>query len=288
MSTAVVLDSNCGLTGVEAKKYGMYILPMPFMIDGKEYLDGIDITREEFLKRQEEGVDIVTSQPSPENVMDLWDELLKTYDSVIHIPMTSGLAGSCDTATMLASEDEYVGRVFVVDDKRISVTQISAGLDALTLIDAGFTPDKIKEKLEADALKSGIYVMVSDIKYLKKGGRITPMAAALASLLKIKPVLQLHEGKIDAYAKARTFKQAKQIMVEAIKKDLSERLKDPMCKDSRLMIAQYGYLDFAKEFASELEAEFGKVETVNLSLSVATHIGPGTVALAVARKISTD
>ena len=288
MSTAVVLDSNCGLTGVEAKKYGMYILPMPFMIDGKEYLDGIDITREEFLKMQEEGADIVTSQPSPENVMDLWDELLKTYDSVIHIPMTSGLSGSCDTATMLASEDEYVGRVFVVDDKRISVTQISAGLDALTLIDAGFTPDKIKEKLEADALKSGIYVMVSDIKYLKKGGRITPMAAALASLLKIKPVLQLHEGKIDAYAKARTFKQAKQIMVEAIKKDLSERLNDPMCKDSRLMIAQYGYLDFAKEFASELEAEFGEVETVNLSLSVATHIGPGTVALAVARKISTD
>ena len=137
-------------------------------------------------------------------------------------------------------------------------------------------------------MKSGIYVMVSDIKYLKKGGRITPMAAALASLLKIKPVLQLHEGKIDAYAKARTFKQAKQIMVEAIKKDLSERLNDPMCKDSRLMIAQYGYLDFAKEFASELEAEFGEVETVNLSLSVATHIGPGTVALAVARKISTD
>jgi len=152
----------------------------------------------------------------------------------------------------------------------------------------GIAPDKIKEKLEADALKSGIYVMVSDIKYLKKGGRITPMAAALASLLKIKPVLQLHEGKIDAYAKARTFKQAKQIMVEAIKKDLSERLNDPMCKDSRLMIAQYGYLDFAKEFASELEAEFGEVETVNLSLSVATHIGPGTVALAVARKISTD
>lgn len=202
--------------------------------------------------------------------------------------MTSGLSGSCDTATMLASEDEYLGRVFVVDDKRISVTQISAGLDALTLIEAGFTPDKIKEKLEADASKAGIYVMVSDIKYLKKGGRITPMAAALASLLKIKPVLQLHEGKIDAYAKARTFKQAKQIIVEAIKKDLSERLNDPMCKDSRLMIAQYGYLDFAKEFATELEAEFGKVEIVNLSLSVATHIGPGTVALAVARKISTD
>ena len=288
MSTAVVLDSNSGLTKEEARELGMYILPMPFMIDGKEYLDGIDITREEFLKRQEEGADIVTSQPSPENVMNLWDELLKTYDSVIHIPMTSGLSGSCDTATMLASEDEYVGRVFVVDDKRISVTQISAGLDALTLIEAGFTPDKIKEKLEADASKAGIYVMVSDIKYLKKGGRITPMAAALASLLKIKPVLQLHEGKIDAYAKARTFKQAKQIIVEAIKKDLSERLNDPMCKDSRLMIAQYGYLDFAKEFATELEAEFGKVEIVNLSLSVATHIGPGTVALAVARKISTD
>ena len=288
MSTAVVLDSNSGLTKEEARELGMYILPMPFMIDGKEYLDGKDITYDEFLRLQKNGADIVTSQPSPEEVMNLWTELLKEYDSIIHIPMTSGLSGSCDTATMLASEDEYVGRVFVVDNRRISVTQISAGLDALTLIDAGFTPDKIKEKLEADALKSGIYVMVSDIKYLKKGGRITPMAAALASLLKIKPVLQLHEGKIDAYAKARTFKQAKQIMVEAIKKDLSERLNDPMCKDSRLMIAQYGYLDFAKEFATELESEFGEVETVNLSLSVATHIGPGTVALAVARKISTD
>jgi len=258
------------------------------MIDGKEYLDGIDITYDEFLKKQESGANIVTSQPSPENVMSLWDELLKTYDDIIHIPMTSGLSGSCDTATMLASEDEYLGRVFVVDNKRISITQISAGLDALNLLDAGFTPDKIKEKLEADACKSGIYVVVSDIKYLKKGGRITPMAAALASFLKIKPVLQLHEGKIDAYAKARTFKQAKQIMVDAIKKDLRERLFDPMCKNSRIMIAQYGGLDFAKEFATELEAEFGKVDIVNLSLSVATHTGPGTVAIAVAGKISID
>lgn len=284
MRTAVVLDSNSGLTKEEARKYGMYILPMPFMIDGKEYLDGKDITYEEFLRLQKEGADIVTSQPSPEDVMNMWTELLQEYDSIIHIPMTSGLSGSCDTAIMLSNEDEFNGKVFVVDNKRISITQISAGLDAIALLEDGVQPQRIKEILEEDAGKSGIYVMVSDLKYLKKGGRITPMAAALGSFLKIKPILQIHESKIDAYGKARTFKQAKQIMVDALKKDLIERMDDPMCKDSRMMIAQYDAMDFAKEFAAELEPIYGKVDIVNLSLSVATHIGPGTVAIAAARK----
>ena len=282
MSTAVVLDSNCGLTKEEAKAYGIYILPMPFMIDGKEYLDGKDITQDEFLKLQNEGADIVTSQPSPEDVINLWTELLKEHDSIIHIPMTSGLSGSCDTAIMLSHEDEFFGKVFVVDNKRISVTQISSGLDAIEMLKAGLSPEKVKERLEEDAGKSGIYLMVSDLKHLKKGGRITPMAAALASFLKIKPVLQIHESKIDAYAKARTFKQARQIMLEAIKKDLADRMDDPTGKDSRIMLAQYDAMDFAKEFAEELEPVYGKV--VNLSLSVATHIGPGTVAIAAARK----
>jgi EDD domain protein, degV family len=284
MRTAVVLDSNSGLTKEEARKYGMYILPMPFMIDGKEYLDGKDITYEEFLRLQKEEADIVTSQPSPEDVMNMWTELLQEYDSIIHIPMTSGLSGSCDTAIMLSNEDEFNGKVFVVDNKRISITQISAGLDAIALLEDGVQPQRIKEILEEDAGKSGIYVMVSDLKYLKKGGRITPMAAALGSFLKIKPILQIHESKIDAYGKARTFKQAKQIMVDALKKDLIERMDDPMCKDSRMMIAQYDAMDFAKEFAAELEPIYGKVDIVNLSLSVATHIGPGTVAIAAARK----
>ena len=224
MSTAVVLDSNSGLTKEEARELGMYILPMPFMIDGKEYLDGKDITYDEFLRLQKNGADIVTSQPSPEEVMNLWTELLKEYDSIIHIPMTSGLSGSCDTAIMLSNEDEFFGKVFVVDNKRISITQISAGLDAIEMLKEGMSPEKIKEKLESDAGKSGIYLMVSDLKYLKKGGRITPMAAALASLLKIKPVLQIHESKIDAYGKARTFKQAKQIMLEALKRILQRDL----------------------------------------------------------------
>lgn len=284
MRTAVVLDSNSGLTKEEARKYGMYILPMPFMIDGKEYLDGKDITYEEFLRLQKDGADIVTSQPSPEDVMNMWTELLQEYDSIIHIPMTSGLSGSCDTAIMLSNEDEFDGKVFVVDNKRISITQISAGLDAIALLEDGVQPQRIKEILEEDAGKSGIYVMVSDLKYLKKGGRITPMAAALGSFLKIKPILQIHESKIDAYGKARTFKQAKQIMVDALKKDLIERMDDPMCKNSRMMIAQYDAMDFAKEFAAELEPIYGKVDIVNLSLSVATHIGPGTVAIAAARK----
>ena len=226
----------------------------------------------------------MTSQPSPEDVMNMWTELLQEYDSIIHIPMTSGLSGSCDTAIMLSNEDEFDGKVFVVDNKRISITQISAGLDAIALLEDGVQPQRIKEILEEDAGKSGIYVMVSDLKYLKKGGRITPMAAALGSFLKIKPILQIHESKIDAYGKARTFKQAKQIMVDALKKDLIERMDDPMCKDSRMMIAQYDAMDFAKEFAAELEPIYGKVDIVNLSLSVATHIGPGTVAIAAARK----
>ena len=288
MSTAVVLDSNSGLTKEEARELGIHILPMPFMIDGKEYLDGKDITQEEFLRPQKDGADIVTSQPSPEEVMNLWTELLKENDYVIHIPMTSGLSGSCDTAIMLSHEDEFFGKVFVVDNKRISITQISAGLDALEMIKEGLSPEKIKEKLETDAGKAGIYVMVSDLKYLKKGGRITPMAAALASFLKIKPVLQIHESKIDAYGKARTFKQAKQIMLEALKEDLAERMGDPDAKDSRVMIAQYDALDFANEFAAEIEPVYGKVEVVNLSLSVATHIGPGTVAIAAARKSSNN
>ena len=143
MSTAVVLDSNCGLTKEEAKAYGIYILPMPFMIDGKEYLDGKDITQDEFLRLQNEGADIVTSQPSPEDVMDLWTELLKEHASIIHIPMTSGLSGSCDTAIMLSNEDEFFGKVFVVDNKRISVTQISAGLDAIEMLNAGLSPEKV-------------------------------------------------------------------------------------------------------------------------------------------------
>lgn len=285
MSTAVILDSNCGWTRQEAKDYGIFILPMPFIIDGKEHLDGIDIGYKEFTKLQKEGSDIVTSQPSPESVMELWRDILKDYDEIVHIPMTSGLSGSCDTAMMLSHEDGFEGRVFVVNNKRISVTQISAGLDAVGLIKKGINAAQIKKILEADALKSGIYITVSDIKYLKKGGRITPLAAALASFLKIKPVLKLHEGKIDAYAKARTFKQAKQIMLDAIKQDLKERMGDPTGKSCRMMIAQYDALENAEEFAKELEPEFGNIEIVNLSLSVATHIGPGTVAIAAARKI---
>lgn len=285
MSTAVILDSNCGWTRQEAKEYGIFILPMPFIIDGSEHLDGIDISYEEFTRLQKEGSDIATSQPSPESVMELWRGILKDYNEIVHIPMTSGLSGSCDTAMMISHEDEFEGRVFVVDNKRISVTQISAGLDALELIKKGITAKEIKKILEADALKSGIYIVVSDIKYLKKGGRITPLAAALASFLKIKPVLQLHDAKIDAYAKARTLKQARQVMVDAIRQDLKERMNDPSGKDCRIMVAQYDALEGAKEFAKELEPEFGQIEIVNLSLSVATHIGPGTIAIAAAKKI---
>ncbi len=289
MKTAVVLDSNSGLSQAQGREAGFFILPMPFSIDGKEYLDGVNLSPEDFVRYQREGADIVTSQPAPGDIMAFWDDILKTYDSIIHLPMSSALSGSCQTANMLSQEEPYLGRVFVVDNKRISITQISAGQDAKQLVEAGLLGEEIKSRLEKAAGEASIYLTVQDLKYLKKGGRITPMAAALGTLLKIKPVLQIGEKKIDAFAKARTLKQAKSIMVEAVQEDLKGRLSDPEGKNCRIMVAQYEAEEEAALFAKELEGVFPgcpHISVVGLSLSVATHIGPGTIAIAAARRIA--
>ena len=228
MKVGIVTDTNSGMTQEEGKKYGIHILPMPFMIDGEIYHEGVNLSHEEFYRMQEEGADITTSQPSPEEVLGLWKELLETYDQLVHIPMSSSLSSSCQTAMMLAQE--YEDRVFVVDNQRISITQRQSALDGKMMADRGMDGASIKKVLEDTRLDASIYVTVDTLKYLKKGGRITPAAAALGTLLRLKPVLTVQGGKLDAFAKARTMKQAKSIMITAIQNDLEQRFGDKGCK----------------------------------------------------------
>lgn len=221
---AIVTDSNSGIVQAEAKELGIYVIPMPFMIDGKDYLEEINLTQEEFYQKLTEGAEISTSMPSPGSVTDLWDELLKEYDEIVYIPMSSGLSSSCQTAIMLA--DDYDGKVVVVNNQRISVTMRQSVLDAMELAEAGKSAAEIQTILEEQKMESSIYIMLNTLTYLKRGGRITPAAAALGTLLKIKPVLQIQGDKLDAFAKARTVKQGKNIMIEAMKKDFRERFHD--------------------------------------------------------------
>ena len=208
---AIVTDSNSGITQGQAKEIGIHVLPMPFMIDGETFYEEITLSQEAFYQKLAQNADISTSQPSPESIMQLWDELLKENDEIVHIPMSSGLSGSCQTAVMLAQD--YDGKVHVVNNQRISVTQKRSAFDALELAKAGKSGSEIKEILEADKFNSSIYIMIDTLYYLKKGGRITPAAAALGTLLRLKPVLQIQGEKLDAFAKARTVNQAKSIKI---------------------------------------------------------------------------
>ncbi len=290
MKSAVVTDSNSGITQAQAKEMGITVLPMPFMIDGETYYEDITLTQEQFYQRLKDNSDISTSQPTPDSIMKLWDELLKEYDQIVHIPMSAGLSGSCATAMMLAGEDEYEGNVFVVDNHRISVTQYQSVKDAMMLADMGMDGAQIKKCLEETAADSVIFVTVDTLKYLKKGGRITPAAAALGTLLRIKPVLIILGEKLDSFAKARTMKQAKTLMMNAIQKELDERLHDSECKDCHLAIAHSDNEEAALEFKKEVEERFpdADIYLAPLSLSIACHIGPGSLALTATRKMEEE
>ena len=290
MKIAVVTDSNSGITQAQAKKMGITVLPMPFMIDGETYYEDITLTQEQFYQRLKDNSDISTSQPTPDSIMKLWDELLKEYDQIVHIPMSAGLSGSCATAMMLAGEDEYEGNVFVVDNHRISVTQYQSVKDAMMLADMGMDGAQIKKRLEETAADSVIFVTVDTLKYLKKGGRITPAAAALGTLLRIKPVLIILGEKLDSFAKVRTMKQAKTLMMNAIQKELDERLHDSECKDCHLAIAHSDNEEAALEFKKEVEERFpdADIYLAPLSLSIACHIGPGSLALTATRKMEEE
>lgn len=286
---AIVTDSNSGITQSQAKELGIHVLPMPFFIKEQEYFEDISLTQEQFYEMLTQEAEIATSQPSPEAVTNMWDTLLQDYDEIVHIPMSSGLSGSCQTAFMLA--DDYEGRVWVVDNQRISVTQRQSALDAKVMADMGKTAEEISRQLVATKKESDIYIMVDTLKYLKKGGRVTPAAAAVGEILRIKPVLQIHGDKLDAFAKARNVKAAKTMMLNAIKKDIADNLGELPPANSEqapwLAMAHTDNEEEAKKWRAELEEEFPgyAIHIDPLSLSVACHIGPGALALTWTKRI---
>lgn len=283
---AIVTDSNSGITQKQGEKMGIFILPMPFFIDGELFLEDITLTQEEFYKRLGEDSDISTSQPSPADVLELWDRLLEEYDEVVHIPMSSGLSSSCETAVTLSQD--YDGRVQVVDNQRISVTQVQAVLDAIKLKEAGKSAAEMKEILEQEKLEASVYITVDTLKYLKKGGRITPAAAALGTVLNLKPVLQIQGEKLDAFAKVRGWKAAKRTMLKAIETDLAERFAG---KENQMVLgmAYTCSKEEAEAWKQEIHEKFPQHEIIEgpLSLSVACHIGAGAMAVTCMKKVVT-
>lgn len=279
---AVVTDSNSGITQEKGKELGVHVIPMPFYIDGELFLEDITLTQEAFYEKLVSDCEISTSQPAPGEVMEFWDKLLKEYDEIVHIPMSSGLSSTCETAIMLSKD--YDGKVEVVNNQRISVTQKTSVLDAVRLAKAGKSALEIKESLEAEKLEASIYITVDTLKYLKKGGRITPAAAAIGTVLNLKPVLQIQGEKLDAFAKVRGWKQAKKTMLDAIEKDLLHRFGG---KKMSLLAAYTCSAEEAKSWKEELEDRFPNytIDMDPLSLSVACHIGPGALAVACAKEV---
>lgn len=278
---AIITDSNSGITQEMGKELGIYVLPMPFTIDEKEFFEGITLTQKEFYEKLVQDADIATSQPSPESVLELWEGALKEYEEVVHIPMSSGLSGSCETAIALAQD--FDGRVQVVNNQRISITQRRSVIDAIALADQGKSALEIREQLEAEKLESSIYITLTTLKYLKKGGRITPAAAAIGTMLRLKPVLQIQGEKLDAFSKARTLNQAKTTMIDAIRNDIENRFGGLDAHEVYLDIAHTNNEAEAERFRAEVEEAFPgyKVGYVDpLSLSVSCHIGDGALAIA--------
>ena len=279
---AVVTDSNSGITQAEAKELGIRVLPMPFYINGELYFEDITLTREEFYKKLEEDADISTSQPSPGDVVDLWEEVLKEYDEIVYIPMSSGLSSSYETAMMLSKD--YEGKVYVVDNQRISVTQRQSVLDALEMDGKGMSAQEIVDVLMREKLEASIYITVDTLKYLKKGGRVTAAGAALGTVLNIKPVLQIQGEKLDAFSKVRGWKAAKKTMLNAIEKDISERFDG---KEVYIHAAYTCSREEAEEWKKEIEEHFPgyEIHMDPLSLSIACHIGPGSRAVTCMKKV---
>ena len=277
-SIAIVTDSNCGMSPAQVKDLGIYMLPMPFFIDDKEYLEDIDMNQSEFFQHLEQnpGCKVSTSQPTPESVTTLWDKLLKDYDEIVHIPMSSGLSSSMQTARMLA--EDYDGRVRVVNNQRISGTLRYSAIEAIQQAKNGLSADEIGTWLEKTRFDSSIYITVATLKYLKQGGRITPAAAAIGAMLRLKPDLQIQGEKLGAVSEAGTRTQAESAMPRAIKDDIADRFGEKINLD----VIHSHNLEAAEEFRKEVLTTFPNIGEVNifpLSLSVSCHIGPGSLAL---------
>ena len=289
-SVAIVTDSNSGISQEEGKELGIYVIPMPCLVDGKLYYENVDITKEQFYHFMESDADLTTSQPSPGDVMDLWDKLLKEYDEIVHIPMSSGLSASCSTAMGLAQD--YDGKVQVVNNQRISVTMQQSVMDAKHLAATGKSAAQIKEILEKEALESSIYLVVDTLKYLKKGGRITPAAALLGSALNLKPLLQIQGEKLDAYKKVRGMKAAKKNMLDAMKKDVEGRFADYVAKGQlKLHVAYTTDEETAKQWMEEVQNAFPDLTITRmdpLSFSITCHTGPGVLAIAASHALDAE
>lgn len=289
MKVAVMTDSNSGITQSEAKDLGIFVLPMPFTIDQKEYKEDINLSQNEFYGKLMNGAEVFTSQPAVGEVTELFDNILKEYDQIVHIPMSSGLSGSCQTALMLADEEEYKGKIYAVDSQRISVTQKWDVFDAIELAKQGKSAKEIHDILMENKLNSTIYITVNTLEYLKKGGRITPAVALLGGMLKIKPILTIQGEKLDSFQKTRTMAKANKIMIDAVKKDINKRI-DPTNEDmsnAHIMIAYTYDKKQALELKKQVEEAFPNHEVIcdPLSLSVACHIGPNALAIAACKKI---
>ena len=280
MKIAIATDTNSGITASEGEKLGVYVLAMPVNLEETIHYEGIDITSEQLYDAMREHRDVFTSQPSPGQLMELWDGILaKGYDEIVYIPMSSGLSGSCQSAALFAQD--YDGKVQVVDNHRISVTQRESVVSALRLAEQGHDAGQIKDFLEKHAYDASIYITVDSMEYLKKGGRVTPAAATLATVLNLKPVLTIQGDKLDAFAKVRGMKLAESKMIEAIHHDREARFKD--IPESRLLIETAGTLEseeLAEHWRQQVQAEFpfAKVSYANLPCSIACHVGMNSVA----------
>ena len=278
----ILTDSHSSLTPAEAERLGVHVLPMPFTISGTDYLEGVNLTREEFFAHQRAGEQISTSQPSPAAVLSMWDELLEEYETLLYMPISSGLSGSCQTATGLADDAPYQGRVFVVDNGRIATPLHCSILDALELIDKGLTAAECKEALEKARDELTIYIAVQTLEYLKKGGRISAATAAVGTLLNIKPILQLTTGKLEGYKKARGMIKAKEIMLESIRSDLAIRFADAQSRgDVHLMAAGSASPEETAKWIAQIEAAFPGMPVLydDLSLGVSCHTGEGALGV---------
>lgn len=279
---AIVTDSNSGITQAQAKELGVWVIPTPFFINGELYLEDITLTREAFYEKLNEDAEISTSQPAPGDLIDTWEKLLKEYDEIVHIPISSSLSSACETANMLAQD--YDGRVQVVNNQRVSVMQSASVLDALRLAEVGKSAMEIKEILETERFNACAYITVDTLKYLKKGGRVTPAAAAIGAVLNIKPVLIVFGEKLDSFAKVRGWKSAKKAMLEAAEKDLQEKFaKDEMVLYAVSTCDANETEDWRQEIA-EYFPEY-EVNAAYLSLSVTCHIGPGALAVGYAKVV---
>ncbi len=278
----IMTDSNSGLSQAEAAKMGIRVLPMPFYFGDECYYEDVSLTREDFFTRLSNGDNVSTSQPSPEDVMNLWREGLKDYEQILYVPMSSGLSGSCATARMLSEEDEFAGKVFVVDNGRVSTPAIRALMDAIELVEEGYDAPAIKQMLEDAKANMSIYIAVETLEYLKRGGRVTPAVAAIGTALKIKPILSLGVDKLDSHAMCRGMKKAKKEMLSALKKDIEKQYKEYYDNGELYMLAASSAdAETTQAWVEEIKEFFPGMEVLSgdLSLSICCHTGPGALGV---------